>query len=303
MVPNLPDGAAAALRRRGRRALRRLQRLALAQPDPSRRCASFILAQRAAAERTRRWPTPSASATRRSRSACAATPRARRMVLRVAHDRARPDADPAAGRADRPGAGLPQRPRGLAAPAPGGRARRGARCGEGSGAAVRRRDADDPRRSRAAAIVRAGGVLLRAGAARAASAPRVAAWLREEARRGLRRRRSSATRRALGLRPGRISLRDPRSRWGSCTASGDLMFSWRLVMAPAAVLDYVVAHEVAHLAELNHSPRFWAVVRRLCPDYRGVARLAAPARRGAAPPRLPARRLDAGRGGAAEIGR
>ena len=43
------------------------------------------------------------------------------------------------------------------------------------------------------------------------------------------------------------------------------MFSWRLVMAPPAVLDYVVAHEVAHLAELNHSPRFWAVVRRLCP--------------------------------------
>ena len=70
---------------------------------------------------------------------------------------------------------------------------------------------------------------------------------------------------ALGLRPGRITLRDPRSRWGSCTAEGDLMFSWRLVMAPPAVLDYVVAHEVAHLAELNHSPRFWAVVRRLCP--------------------------------------
>jgi predicted metal-dependent hydrolase len=45
------------------------------------------------------------------------------------------------------------------------------------------------------------------------------------------------------------------------------MFSWRLALAPAAVLDYVVAHEVAHLAEMNHSPRFWAVVRRLCPDY------------------------------------
>jgi predicted metal-dependent hydrolase len=97
-------------------------------------------------------------------------------------------------------------------------------------------------------------------------AARVAAWLREEARSAcvaaVDRHASS-----LGRKPGRISLRDPRSRWGSCTAGGDLMFSWRLIMAPAAVLDYVVAHEVAHLAELNHSPRFWAVVRRLCPDY------------------------------------
>ena len=74
------------------------------------------------------------------------------------------------------------------------------------------------------------------------------------------------------------------------------MFSWRLIMAPAAVLDYVVAHEVAHLAEMNHSPRFWAVVRRLCPDYRGAARLAAAARRGAARPTTSApARLDGGR--------
>jgi predicted metal-dependent hydrolase len=71
----------------------------------------------------------------------------------------------------------------------------------------------------------------------------------------------------LRLPVGRISLRDPRSRWGSCTATGDLMFSWRLVLAPAFVLDYVAAHEVAHLKEMNHSPAFWAVVRRLCPDY------------------------------------
>jgi len=100
----------------------------------------------------------------------------------------------------------------------------------------------------------------------ASRALRVAAWLREEARREC----VTAVDRhaaALGVRAGRISLRDPRSRWGSCTASGDLMFSWRLVMAPSAVLDYVVAHEVAHIAELNHSPRFWAVVRRLCPDF------------------------------------
>jgi predicted metal-dependent hydrolase len=71
---------------------------------------------------------------------------------------------------------------------------------------------------------------------------------------------------AIGRVPGRLTLRDPRSRWGSCSARGDLMFSWRLVMAPPAVLDYVAAHEVAHLAEMNHGPAFWAICRRLCPE-------------------------------------
>jgi len=96
--------------------------------------------------------------------------------------------------------------------------------------------------------------------------PRAAAWLREEARRVC---VAAVDRHAAGLgrSAGRIRLADPRARWGSCTSSGDLMFSWRLIMAPVDVLDYVVAHEVAHLAELNHSPRFWAVVRRLCPGY------------------------------------
>ena len=65
----------------------------------------------------------------------------------------------------------------------------------------------------------------------------------------------------------RITLRDTRSRWGSCSAEGALMYSWRLILAPPAVLDYVAAHEVAHLAEMNHSPRYWAVVKQLCPDY------------------------------------
>ncbi|PTV96031.1 hypothetical protein C8J27_103363 [Rhodobacter aestuarii] len=65
----------------------------------------------------------------------------------------------------------------------------------------------------------------------------------------------------------RITLRDTRSRWGSCAADGSLSYSWRLIMAPPEVLDYVAAHEVAHLAEMNHSPAFWAVVARLMPDY------------------------------------
>ena len=62
---------------------------------------------------------------------------------------------------------------------------------------------------------------------------------------------------------GRITLKDTRGRWGSCTPEGNLSFSWRLLLAPPYVLDYVVAHEVAHLRELNHSARFWRLVARL----------------------------------------
>lgn len=71
----------------------------------------------------------------------------------------------------------------------------------------------------------------------------------------------------LGRRYARITLRDTRSRWGSCTSNGGLMYSWRLIMAPPEVLTYVAAHEVAHLEEMNHSPAFWALVERLMPDY------------------------------------
>ena len=67
------------------------------------------------------------------------------------------------------------------------------------------------------------------------------------------------------LRPGRITVRDTRSRWGSCAANGNLSFSWRLVLAPEHIIEYVVAHEVAHIEEHNHSPQFWAVVDALTP--------------------------------------
>lgn len=73
---------------------------------------------------------------------------------------------------------------------------------------------------------------------------------------------------ALGLSYSRLVLRDTRSRWGSCSHDGVLMYSWRLAMAPLSVLDYVAAHEVAHLKEMNHSPAFWAVVTRLSPDWK-----------------------------------
>lgn len=72
----------------------------------------------------------------------------------------------------------------------------------------------------------------------------------------------------LGRVPGQLTLRDPKSRWGSCSSKGDLMLSWRLIMAPPSVLDYVAAHEVAHLVEMNHSDAFWRVCARLRPDYR-----------------------------------
>lgn len=76
----------------------------------------------------------------------------------------------------------------------------------------------------------------------------------------------------VGRTPRRITVRDTRSRWGSCTRDGNLNFSWRLVMAPEHVLDYVVAHEVAHLRELNHSDRFWTVVADICPEHKAARR-------------------------------
>lgn len=71
----------------------------------------------------------------------------------------------------------------------------------------------------------------------------------------------------LGRSYTRITMRDTRSRWGSCTSDGGLMYSWRLIMCPPEVLDYVAAHEVAHLAEMNHSPAFWATVERIYGAY------------------------------------
>jgi predicted metal-dependent hydrolase len=70
----------------------------------------------------------------------------------------------------------------------------------------------------------------------------------------------------LDARPSRITVRDTASRWGSCSSTRSLSFSWRLILAPDFVLDYVVAHEVAHLREMNHSARFWAHVRKIVPE-------------------------------------
>lgn len=76
----------------------------------------------------------------------------------------------------------------------------------------------------------------------------------------------------LGKPYGKITLRDTRSRWGSCSSAGDLMFSWRLVMAPQTILDYVAAHEVAHLAHMDHSAAFWGCCAGLYPDHKAARR-------------------------------
>jgi hypothetical protein len=100
-----------------------------------------------------------------------------------------------------------------------------------------------------------------------APGPRIAAFLKARARDAL---VPAAQRYAgmLGRRAAAVSLRDTRSRWGSCSARERLSFSWRLAMAPPEVLDYVAAHEAAHLVEMSHGSRYWEVVERIMPDYR-----------------------------------
>lgn len=96
-------------------------------------------------------------------------------------------------------------------------------------------------------------------------ARRVTDWLKKEARADLEPAVFEYAAR-LKVRPKRISIRDQSSRWGSCSANGTLSFSWRLVLAPPLVLDYLAAHEVAHLVEMNHSSRFWRTLERIAPD-------------------------------------
>ena len=96
---------------------------------------------------------------------------------------------------------------------------------------------------------------------------RVTDFLKREARHDLERAsaRAAAT---LGVRIKRLNIRDQSSRWGSCSTTGALSYSWRLILAPPFVLDYLAVHEVAHLVEMNHSPRFWRLVDRLCANAR-----------------------------------
>jgi predicted metal-dependent hydrolase len=100
-------------------------------------------------------------------------------------------------------------------------------------------------------------------------ARRINDFLRREARRDL---GDAVARHAttLNVRYARLTVRDTSSRWGSCSSTGTLSFSWRLIFAPPHVLDYLAAHEVAHLVEMNHSRKFWRLVFGLCPDLRAA---------------------------------
>ena len=115
--------------------------------------------------------------------------------------------------------------------------------------------------------------LERGAAGRSSASPasgrmcRAASPISSSARRaGTSRPRFSATPGRSEFRPRNIAVRDTVSRWGSCSSGGRLSFSWRLILAPPFVLDYLAAHEVAHLVHLNHSVRFWSLLRRVCPD-------------------------------------
>jgi len=105
-------------------------------------------------------------------------------------------------------------------------------------------------------------------AGRAEHAPRrIADFLKREAR-ALCEARALEYGVLIGVAPSRITMRDTASRWGSCSAARAISFSWRLIFAPDFVRDYVVAHEVAHLKEMNHGPRFWKLVEKLDPQFK-----------------------------------
>lgn len=90
-------------------------------------------------------------------------------------------------------------------------------------------------------------------------------WLRAQAQKILRWRMDRLARKQ-GLAPKQFALSNARTQWGSCTRSGHVRLNWRLIQAPLAQIDYVAAHELAHLVHLNHSPKFWALVVHMCPD-------------------------------------
>jgi predicted metal-dependent hydrolase len=115
---------------------------------------------------------------------------------------------------------------------------------------------------------RGGELLTPAGAARL---PALERWYRRAARGEIAPRLAWACSEA-GTSYSKLTIRGQRTRWASCSRTGAMSFNWRLLLAPEAVLEYVVWHEVCHLEVMDHSPRFWALLSRRCPDYRQHAR-------------------------------
>jgi predicted metal-dependent hydrolase len=105
----------------------------------------------------------------------------------------------------------------------------------------------------------------------AGAAPHIPRRVRDYLKREAKRELEVASKQAallLGVSVKRVSIRDQTSRWGSCSTTGVLSYSWRLILAPPFVLDYLAAHEAAHLVEMNHSRAFWRQVERVCPDFK-----------------------------------
>lgn len=116
-----------------------------------------------------------------------------------------------------------------------------------------------------------GAVVLRGAATKADGVAAIERWYRREARRLVTKAVAHEAAR-LKLDPGAISIRDTKTRWGSCAASGNLSFSWRLILAPPEVLEYVATHELCHLREQNHSKAFWRLLEATRPGWQGPAR-------------------------------
>jgi predicted metal-dependent hydrolase len=121
-----------------------------------------------------------------------------------------------------------------------------------------------PERGRTRAHRSGDALLVPADGERAAAA--IERWYRRAAAREIAPRLDAAAQ-ALGTTYATLAIRGQRTRWGSCSARGVMSFNWRLLLAPEPVLDYVVWHEACHLRVMDHSPRFWALVRRHCPDF------------------------------------
>jgi predicted metal-dependent hydrolase len=121
-----------------------------------------------------------------------------------------------------------------------------------------------PERGRTRVHRRGDVLLVPAGEAEAHAA--LERWYRRQARAEIAPRLDAAAA-AVGKSYTKLTIRDQRTRWGSCSSTGAMSFNWRLLLAPEPVLEYVVRHEAAHLAVMDHSPRFWAVMARLMPGY------------------------------------